>query len=396
MIRRIQIELRRRGFDLCHPIDTSWYNDLIRDEGLIDSGALHPLPEPPASIPVPAAHDDDDDCDDDGSGEGGGTTTTSTKTTAYCNAILIGNTKGVWPHFLNWLSSEVDRTREEEDSDANDRPADEKGALGSIIASDPFDTFVEEAITRTLRRCRRRPSSSSDGDDAMSPSSGIDSCELFWSDGGRTRIDVDDRDADDVRDCRRRRRKGHERVREGRSFLVSMTRVATTTGEYWNDVEATKLCVHPIYGTWTAFRAVVVFDATGASSVPPPSARPRPFPPPHCPSPMSTEEIEIAKIAFERALGNSSDDGGRGYGTTVGKSWGELCDYLHGSTCAGTSWEKVPDDMKPWIRLRDCVSVGKRGGWKYDEAQLLYHYTKDREILIAELRRVRDEERQKT
>ena len=276
MIRRIQSELRRRGFDLCHPIDTSWYNDLIRDEGLIDSGALHPLPEPPASIPVPAAHDDDDDddCDEDGSGGGGGggTTTTSTKTTAYCNAILIGNTKGVWPHFLNWLSSEVDRTREEEDSDANDLPADEKGALGLIIAGDPFDTFVEETITRTLRRCCRRPPPSSDGDDAMSPSSGIDSCELFWSDGGRTRIDVDDRDADDGRD---------ERVRGGRSsFLVSMTRVATTTGEYWNDVEATKLCVHPKYGTWTAFRGVVVFDATGASSVPPPSARPRPSPPP--------------------------------------------------------------------------------------------------------------------
>ena len=389
MIRRIQSELRRRGFDLCHPIDTSCYNDLIRDEGLIDSGALHPLPEPPASIPVPAAHDDEDDCDDDGSGEGEGTTTTSTKTMACCNAILIGNTKGVWPHFLNWLSSEVDRTREEEDSDANDLPADEKGALGSIIASAPFDTFVVETITRTLRRCCRRPSSSSDGGDAMSPSSGIDSCELFWSDGGRTSLDVDDRDADD--DC-------DERVREdGRSFLVSMTRVATTTGEYWNDVEATKLCVHPKYGTWTAFRAVVVFDATGASSVPPPSARPRPSPPPPpCPSPMSTEEIEIAKIAFERALGNSSDDGGRGYGTTVGKPWEELRDYLHGSTCAGTSWEKVPDDMKPWILLRDCVSAGRREGWKYDEAQLLYHYTRDREILIAELRRVRAGRRRAT
>ena len=366
MIRRIQIELRRRGFDLCHPIDTSWYNDLIRDEGLIDGGALRPLPEPPASLPAPAH-------DNDGSGEGEGTATTTT-TTAYCNAILIGNTKGVWPHFLDWLSSEVDRTREE---DSNDN--DLVGVAGALerIPSDPFDTFVEETITSTLRQCC---SSSRDS------RSDIESCELFWSDGRRTRIDVDDR--------RPRPRDGRDRVRGGRSFLVSMTRVATTTGEYWNDVDATKLCVHPKYGTWTAFRAVVVFDAAVASSpVPPPSARTRaspPPPPPPCPSPVSAEEIGIAKIAFARALGSSSDDdgGGRGYGATVGKSWGELCDYLHGSTCAGTSWEDVPDDMKPWIRLRDCVSVGRGEGWKYDGAQLLYHYTKDRGILIAELRRV--------
>ena len=48
--------------------------------------------------------------------------------------------------------------------------------------------------------------------------------------------------------------------------------------------------------------------------------------------------------------------------------------------------------FKPWIRLRDCISVG-RERWKYDDAQLLYHYTRDTDVLSMELRRVRDDER---
>ena len=55
MMRRIQCELRARGFDLCHPLDTSWYNDLLEDEGLIDDGSLSPLPEPRGTIPIVAS-----------------------------------------------------------------------------------------------------------------------------------------------------------------------------------------------------------------------------------------------------------------------------------------------------------------------------------------------------
>ena len=43
--------------------------------------------------------------------------------------------------------------------------------------------------------------------------------------------------------------------------------------------------------------------------------------------------------------------------------------------------------MKPWIELRNAISVG-RDDWKYDEAQLLYHYTKDPNILRKELSRI--------
>ena len=48
---------------------------------------------------------------------------------------------------------------------------------------------------------------------------------------------------------------------------------------------------------------------------------------------------------------------------------------------------KVLDTMKPWILLRDCISVGRKE-WRYDDAQLVYHYTKDPEIMRKELERI--------
>ena len=94
----------------------------------------------------------------------------------------------------------------------------------------------------------------------------------------------------------------------------------------------------------------------------------------------------MAKTVFDYALSVSSSDE-EGYGATLDKSWAELCVYLHGTVCSGSKWENVPDSMKPWIQLRDCINVG-REKWKYSQAQLLYHYTKDPEILSSELKRM--------
>ena len=99
--------------------------------------------------------------------------------------------------------------------------------------------------------------------------------------------------------------------------------------------------------------------------------------------------MKIAKSVFNYALNGDTENG---YGSTIGKEWDELCKYLHGSIVPGSTWEKVPERMKPWIKLRDCISIG-REKWKYDEPQLLYHYTKDLEILNMELRRFKDEQR---
>jgi hypothetical protein len=99
---------------------------------------------------------------------------------------------------------------------------------------------------------------------------------------------------------------------------------------------------------------------------------------------VSPDEIRLAKEIFEYALDVSSSEG---YGTTLNKSWQELCDYLDDISCTGSSWDKVPKTMRPWIQLRDSISVG-REKWKYGQEQLLYHYTRDSEILLMELIRV--------
>jgi hypothetical protein len=338
MIRHIQYELKQRGFDLCHPLHTSWYNNLINEDGLVENGSLELLPVPPTIV------------DDDG-----GTTTTSTTSCNYYNAILIGNTKHIWPIFIHWLSSMVDR-KMKESIDLTDREA-----LKTI--TNPFDTYVMESIHQTLQRC------------SMSHPE-IKCCELFWSSGKRQKLyDVDRLEESYVDSGANHNNNADDET----SFLVSMQRVATTTGMYWLDNEATKLCVHPEYGTWMAFRVLVVLETPSCScccSIP--------LAPTPCSCPVSSDEIRLAKEIFEYALDMSRTEG---YGTTLNKSWQELCDYLHDISCTGTSWDKVPKQMKPWIHLRDSISVG-RERWKYGQEQLLYHYTRDSEILFMELMKV--------
>ncbi|KAL7516018.1 hypothetical protein ACHAWX_001078 [Stephanocyclus meneghinianus] len=323
MLRFIQRQLRQKGFDLCHPIHTNWYNSLIRSEGLVESGTLEVLPEPSAIIDI----------------ENG----------AVFNAVLIGNTKSIWHPFLDWLADQSQQ-----------------------IAS-PLDTFVEETIHHALDLC-------------CQDNPEIKCFELFWSNGKRQRVNnreiISQKSIDD--DVNKTNNPYHCFDYKDASFLVSMQRVAKVSGHYWHDDDATKLCVHPEYGTWTAFRTVVVFEPneTKLTCIPPA--------PQFCPCPVSNDEIKKAKEVFEHALKISSSDV-EGYGATLDKPWEELCKYLHNTVCSGSDWDKVPPSMKPWIRLRDVISVG-REMWKYSDAQLLYHYTKDPEILRRELKRIRDED----
>ena len=125
MIRHIQYELKHRGFDLCHPLHTSWYNNLIKKDGLVENGSLELLPEPPA---IPSYN---------------------------YNAILIGNTKHIWPVFILWLSSMVDRKKDEStdnnNNNNNNSTLTDREALDTI--TNPFDTFVMESIQQTIQRC---------------------------------------------------------------------------------------------------------------------------------------------------------------------------------------------------------------------------------------------------
>ena len=334
----IQRELCIRGFDLYHPIHTSWYNNLITSEGLVQSGTLKLLPEP-SSI-----------------NNGGG---------RIYNALLIGNTKSIWPVFLNWLSTQVDEQKKVDCSKSDEQ------ALAQITS--PFDLFTQLSITDTIKQCCSKEQSD------------ISSYQLFWSNGKSQKVNVDKCDdstntTESVSDAEK---SNHCFNDASDSFLVSMQRVATTTGEYWHDDESTKLCVHPEYGTWTAFRVVVVFQTKSTSGVA--DIPPTPTP---CPCPVSEEESKAAKKVFDFALKMSSSNE-QGYGSTLNKSWAEIAEYLHETISSGSEWSKVDETLKPWIQLRDCITVG-REKWKYSDAQLLYHYTRDAEILCNELKRIRD------
>lgn len=117
---------------------------------------------------------------------------------------------------------------------------------------------------------------------------------------------------------------------------MSMQWVAMTTGEYWNGDEATKLCMHPAYGTWTAFREVAVLGTRvqrGSSA---------PLAPPPCPCPVSEEERSAARAIFGRAMRTSSSEGD-GYVATLDRSWEELRDYLRRAACRGSEREEVSD-----------------------------------------------------
>jgi len=155
---------------------------------------------------------------------------------------------------------------------------------------------------------------------------------------------------------------------ESGARLVSMQRVAAASALCSFDDE-TKLVIHPEYGAWVAFRAVVVLDVPadtplGALTV---LGQTRP---PMLQSLLSDDEKAAARDAMGKALSVSDQ--------------ANLCTQLHGS--AGMA----EDVRMAWAALRDCVSIGREH--RYSEEQLRYHYTKDKESLAQAL----DIHRQKT
>ena len=88
------------------------------------------------------------------------------------------------------------------------------------------------------------------------------------------------------------------------------------------------LCLHPQYGAWLAFRTAIIFnsrDATKMSNHRAPSLLPFPC----------SEETRSAVLKFQQ--------------------------------------ENPPSTWKDWLALRDLVVVGK--DWRYEDQQLIYHYT---------------------
>lgn len=136
-----------------------------------------------------------------------------------------------------------------------------------------------------------------------------------------------------------------------RGGLVSMQRVAVVAGFAYHD-RNTQLTIHPEYGAWTAFRAVVIFFGSG-----PLTSLSRPI---AIPSLLSAEEEAKAKEAMEYALSLSDVN--------------DLCQHLHKSLMTDE------DKALAWIKIRDCVQLGKLK-YRYEKNQLMYHYTKDKKFL---------------
>ena len=424
MIDTLRDECAKKGFDLCDPIHTQWYNDLIEEEGHVAKGTLLKLPEP-SGITMEG---------EDGHGDHGGISF------SY-NAVLIGNSKSIWPKFIDWLSLEYERklkhvnTNNTNSDGGDDDPKEEEKErderdeqiLNQVLNGNPFDTFVTESLSQVFQSYCCNCSSSDTVKASQSLS--LASYEFYWSNGVHSKVDLEEeasggggggdsstsgcgrpqsvKEHDDDYHCYANANANANAANENEndtrtsttsttSFLVSMQRVAKVTGKYWHDEEGTKLCVHPTFGTWKAFRAVIVFYKKDTRSFDLSSSRTRtvattsrPKAPPMCTCPVDPDEIQKAKEVMEYALKMSVGENATNTNTSnVGLGYGgksnDLCTYLHNSVTSGSDWSKVSPTMRPWLQLRDCISVG-RDDYKYCDNQLLYHYTKDTAILKREL-----------
>lgn len=376
----------QRGFDVCDPIHTAWYNNLIEEEGHLQKGTLKKLPEP-RSIHIANQRASAEDV--------------SSSSLSY-NAVLIGNSKSIWPEFIQWIHTQYKLKVENCTNDHDER----RKGLDLILQSNPFDTFVMDRLLEVFKTCCNGNGNGREAESEAIPSK-IASYEFFWSSGNRTKVNVInaktilDQDGDASASTTRKTDQYHCFASKDDSFLVSMQRVAKVTGKYWHDEEGTKLCVHPKFGTWKAFRAVVVFTTRPEYNIE--NNRMQndeviPAQPPYCPCPVIAEEITAAKDTMEYAIKVSSGESNIDYGVMSSTTDGDgdssndqdrLCTYLHNTVTPGSNWTKVPLSMRPWIQLRDCITIG-RDEHKYSDPQLLYHYTKDPDILINELRKRSD------
>ena len=257
-------ELAGEGLDVLAPMRVSWYNDYLRELGLATdstkylerAGEAHASGEPApfALAPLPDFGREGD-----------------------ALALIIGNSRAMWPCFLRWLKR--------------------KG--GDI--KNPVDTFAEEKIKA-----------------AVGTFAGESKYDIFW--------------ASDMSPQR----------------LVDMNRASLVSSLcYFSDEMF--LSIHPKFGSWVAFRAVVVIDLPATDLGPPPS---------HLPPLLSEEEAAAARSAFAEALQASKD--------------------------VEVSVEGMPLHLaKKWEAMRDCVGRGREH--KYSELQSEYHYVKDPKLLARAL-----------
>ena len=121
---------------------------------------------------------------------------------------------------------------------------------------------------------------------------------------------------------------------ETKQYIVPVQRMAYQTGLAY--LSAGQFNIHPQFGPWFALRAVVI--VSGQRNCNPKVSNP------------STEDIEVESAALFNQLLESK-----------------------------ATWQE-------WLSLRDLYEVGRT--YRYSEAQIRYHYTRDKTVLFAEVERL--------
>jgi methylmalonic aciduria homocystinuria type C protein len=214
LIARLSTLLVDHGIDIIHPFNLACYNNYL----------------PKEAAPIPSTNPDD------------------------ALAVLIGNTKCLWPYFIKYIA---------------DTP--------SLIANEqPLDTYIEHNIQSAL--------------DTLSTNS-ILKYRVFYS-----HIPVD-----------------HNQDDGGSYYYVAMQHCAQASGLAYLD-PSSHISLHANYGPWFALRAVVVFDSVQHSSNnnnAPQQQQQQPPPSPRLKCPLSPKIEQHVKMLFESALKeqNSTNDG---------------------------------------------------------------------------------------
>lgn len=250
LIVRLSSLFTDHGIDIIHPFDLACYNNY--------------LPKEAASIP---------------------------STIPNAMALLIGNTKLLWPHFIKYMA---------------DNPS-------LIDTEQPLDTYIEHNIQsalNTISVLKYRVFYSH-----------IPVNQCCYQDGGGG----------------------------GDYYYVAMQHCAQASGLAYLD-PASHISLHPDYGPWFALRAVVVFDSVQYSIIDnnatqqqqPPHPRP-----PILKCPMSPKTEQYVKMLFESALKeqNTTGDGeGKRYRRAHWEKWVAVREAT--SSRHANKWRYSPSQLK--------------------------------------------------
>jgi hypothetical protein len=380
----------KRGFDLAHPFSVDAFNKGLRERHdanartAAEKGKDPPPPTPPFLPTRP----------------GGASTTTV--------ALLVGNTgASFWPCFLRWLTANNDPTQD--------------------FPPDPLDAFVVEAVSDAVAEATGCGA-------AANTETSLSSCPSL-----PPPLDV---------------RFSH--VMRPPDRFVDVLRAAAGSGMAYFSLAA-HLCAHTVAGPYFSLRAVVVLDAaveaeaegdaddTSAAMFAPDAEVERlmalsadaadaaawPYASPSSSSAAaSTSAAAAVQEQWLQTYGRVLPwrQRHRDPGTVVSRAderrVGEMYTALFSAAAGGKKEEKEDEQQqkkeqedermrrgeaaagrdKPW-KAREAWRAwadarhalgGDRVAerWRFSEAQLRYHYTRDRDLLRGEVERVRREQQQ--